>query len=43
MAINHKITGRVIDSTTSKGLDGVSISLDKFRATTKNGGNTPYI
>ena len=38
MAINHKITGRVIDSTTSKGLDGVSVSLDKFRATTKNGG-----
>ena len=38
MAINHKITGRVIDSTTSKGLDGVSVSLDKFIATTKNGG-----
>jgi len=39
MAINHKITGRVIDSTNSKGLDGVSVNLDKFRATTKNGGN----
>ena len=38
MAVNQKITGRVIDSTTSKGLDGVSVSLDKFRATTKNGG-----
>jgi len=38
MAINQKITGRVIDSTNSKGLDGVSVSLDKFRATTKNGG-----
>ena len=39
MAVNQKITGRVIDSTTSKGLDGVSVSLDKFRVTTKNGGN----
>ena len=39
MAINHKITGRVIDSTNSKGLDGVSVNLNKFRATTKNGGN----
>ena len=38
MAVNQKITGRVIDSTTSKGLDGVSVSLDKFRVTTKNGG-----
>lgn len=33
-----KIKGRVIDSVNSKGLDGVSVSLEKFTTTTKNGG-----
>jgi len=43
MAVNQKITGRVIDSTTSKGLDGVSVSLDKFRVTTKTEVTILYI
>ena len=39
MAINQKITGRVIDYRNSKGLNGVAVNLGKFKTTTKNGGN----
>ena len=39
MAINQKITGRVIDSRNSKGLNGVVVSLGSFKTSTKNGGN----
>tara|TARA_R110002153_G_scaffold94932_1_gene228507 strand:- start:160 stop:1515 length:1356 start_codon:yes stop_codon:yes gene_type:complete len=39
MAINQKITGRVIDYRNSKGLNGVAVSLGDFKTTTKNGGN----